>query len=106
MITLTLSFIALFIISITMLARANDLRIRAGFHWNLRLAGFVLAGFAPWGLILIDWVHGRTPTIFSTIFNLGLMLVFVTTPYLPPWWKWIWKGDESGHDRRESDRAQ
>lgn len=99
--------VCLLVVSATMLARANDLRWRKGLVWNARLIGFVFAGVAPWGLILFDWLSGHIPSLFEVLFFVGLMLVFVTTPYLPPWWKWIsgWHGaDEVKHtdDRRES----
>ena len=84
-----ISSICLAIISLTMLARANDLRWRKGLHWNARLTGFVLSGFAPAGVIPYEWITGSFPSFYETVFRFGLMLVFVTTPYLPPWWKWI-----------------
>lgn len=89
------STFALLIIAITMLARANDLRWKTGMKWNARLVGFILAGCAPIGIIgkelaLKDW-----PDPYVVLFRIGLMLVFLTTPYLPPWWKWISGKDES-----------
>jgi len=88
------SAISLFVISITMLARANDLRWRPGFKWNARLLGFVLTGCTPIGMIGMEYAHESWPTPYEAIFRFGLMLVFVTTPYLPPWWRWISGKDE------------
>jgi hypothetical protein len=90
-----ISTFALFIISITMLARANDLRWRPGMKWNARLLGFILAGCAPIGIVGYEWAKADWPSLYEAVFRVGLMLVFVTTPYLPPWWKWI-----SGKDDR------
>lgn len=83
------SSLSLLVIAATMLARANDLRWRKGLHWNARLVGFVLAGFAPVGIILHEGLTQHWPNVYEVFFRLGLTLVFLTTPYLPPWWKWI-----------------
>lgn len=92
-----ISTICLLVISATMLARANDLRWKAGLHWNTRLIGFIVSGFAPWGVIIFE----RTPGFYETLTRFGLMLVFITTPYLPPWWKWI--SGQDGSDPKFSD---
>lgn len=89
MFNFVLSCIALLVISATMLARANDLRWQKGLAWNARLVGFILAGFAPFGMMGIEFRSQAWPNFFEVLFRWGLMLVFVTTPYLPPWWKWI-----------------
>lgn len=83
------SIISLLIVSATMLARANDLRWRKGMHWNVRLVGFVMSGVAPFGIIGYDIVSNTVPSLYECLFRIGIALVFVTTPYLPPWWKWI-----------------
>lgn len=84
-----ISSIALGLISITMLARANDLRWRKGAVWNFRLLGFVFTGFAPFGIVGVELSTGNFPDVYETFFRVGLAFVFLTTPYLPPWWKWI-----------------
>jgi len=96
------NLVCLILIAATMLARGNDLRWKKGLHWNARLIGFIMAGFAPFGMAIFD----RHPSISLTLFMVGVTLVFLTTPYMPPWWKWITKGDESnyqGEERRGSD---
>lgn len=104
----TVSAIALLFIAVTMLARANDLRWRKGLVWNARLLGFILAGVMPFGMIGYEVLTQDWPTPYEVIFRFGLMLVFVTTPYLPPWWKWIsgFHGEPivESDDRRRSDR--
>lgn len=83
--------VLLVFISVTMLARANDLRRTCNNGWRCyaRIGGLALAGSAPLGMILSD----AFPFLF--LFVLGVALVFLTTPGLPPWWKYISKGDES-----------
>lgn len=93
MIFFVFSTIALVLISITMLCRANDLRWRAGWKWQIRLAGFVIVGAMPFGIIAVEWATHTWPSPYETAFRIGLFLVFVTTPHLPPWWKWI-SGEE------------
>lgn len=83
------STLSLTIISMTMLARANDLRWRKGLHWNIRLIGFVMAGVAPIGIVIYEFTMLQPPTPYNTIFRLGVAFVFLTTPYLPPWAKWV-----------------
>lgn len=84
-----ISIICLLIIAATMLARAHDLRWQKGWHWNFRLVGFILVGSGSIGVIGYDLWHGSRPNFYEIIFRFGLALVFVTTPYLPPWWQWI-----------------
>lgn len=86
---LCVSSFALLIVSITMLARANDLRWRKGWHWNFRLFGFILSGVAPVGVVGYNIAMREYPSVYEVLFHLGIMFVFLTTPYLPPWWKWI-----------------
>lgn len=83
------SAIAMIVIVITMLCRANDLRLRKGVKWYARLLGFILCGTTPIGVIGMEWVTGTWPSPYEVIFRIGLAMVFVTTPYLPPWWRWI-----------------
>lgn len=95
MTSFVISAIALFVISITMLARANDLRWRPGTKWQVRLIGFILSGCAPIGIIGTEWLTQELPSPYEVIFRVGLMFVFMTTPYLPPWWRWISGKDEA-----------
>lgn len=98
------SSLSLLFIAVTMLARGNDLRIRKGWHWYARLAGFMLSGVAPFGIIGYEWYAQAFPSFYEVMFRFGLSLVFFTTPYLPPYWKWIsgWTGEDILHsdDRR------
>lgn len=98
-----ISTFALLVIAVTMLARANDLRWRKGLHWNARLAGFALAGATPFGMIGHEWITREFPTVYECVFRVGLMLVFFTTPHLPPWWRFIGFFDPTAHDVHHSD---
>ena len=100
-----ISSFSLLVISITMLARANDLRWRKGAKWTARLFGFILSGTSPVGIVGGWFASGQIPIFYFMLFVIGQMLVFVTTPYLPPWWKWISGKDQSSphwsDDRRK-----
>lgn len=113
-----ISAIALALVSATMLARANDLGWRPGAVWHFRRLGFILAGFAPWGIVYSDFKSGgELLSLYEVLFRVGISFVFVTTPHLPPWWKWItgradidnplWADDRRGEPRfRSLDEAE
>lgn len=89
-----ISTAALLLISVTMLCRANDLRFRRGIAWNARLVGFMLSGCAPVGIVLTEFAARDWPGVYSVAFRVGLALVFLTSPHLPPWWRWVGKGEQ------------
>lgn len=89
MISYIVSTLALLVIAATMLCRANDLRWQREFKWQARLVGFILAGTMPIGVIGTEWYYADWPSPYEALFRVGLALVFLTTPYLPPWWRWI-----------------
>lgn len=97
MIWFLISAVSLAIIFVTMLCRANDLRWRSGWKWQVRLIGFIICGTTPIGVVWTEWVTGIWPSPYDAVFRLGLAFVFVTTPHLPPWWKWI-SGKEEAAD--------
>lgn len=88
-----MSALSLFVVFITMLCRANDLRWRSGLKWQVRLIGFVICGTMPVGVVLASGIVSP----WEALFHMGLMMVFVTTPHLPPWWRWI-SGQEDASD--------
>jgi hypothetical protein len=92
-----ISTFSLLIIAYTMLCRANDLRWRKGWNWNVRLIGFALCGAAPIGIIGTEFYFAAWPSPYEAFFRLGLVFVFVTTPHLPPWWPYI-SGKERAND--------
>lgn len=94
MLWMVVSTLSLLVIALTMLCRANDLRWRNGFKWQVRIVGFTLSGTMPIGVIGSQWYYHAWPSPYEALLYVGLACVFVTTPYLPPWWPWI-KGDEN-----------
>ena len=91
MLAYIISSISLFGVAIILLLRANDLRIqKRNMHWKVRMFGFVIAGTAPWAIMCLD----RSPTVYEAAFRFGLLLVFSTTPHLPPLWRFLWHGSD------------
>lgn len=90
-----ISTICLLLITVTMLCRANDLRFKRGVAWNARLLGFMLAGTAPLGIIGEEVFTRQWPDVYTVAFRVGLLLVFLTSPHLPPWWRWVGKGEHT-----------
>jgi hypothetical protein len=85
-----ISLIALLLISVTVLLRANDLGRIPGFKWHIRRLGFVLVGLAPLGIIVVGLIRHDYPNLYETLFRVGILLVLMTSPNLPPWWSWLW----------------
>lgn len=108
-----LSSCALGMVSIIMFFRCNDLGFRPGFFWMKRRIGFILVGTMPLAMLYSHAMRGaRDLTFFDTLFHVGLALVFMTTPYLPPFWQWLMRGVEHHEDtrgmprRRKTDRQE
>lgn len=97
MILYVVSSFCLVSISIIMLCRANDLRWRPGWNWQVRLGGFVMCGAMPLGIVAMEWTTRTYPTPYEVFFRVGLLAVFATTPHLPPLWRWI-SGQEKARD--------
>jgi len=97
-ISLIISVVALAFISLIMLLRGNDFRrrsVQAGRHVVfIRMIGFILAGFAPWGIVGWWFILGLFPSPFMTAFLVGVGCVFATTPNLPPLARFIYKGSD------------
>lgn len=85
-----LCIIPLLLISITMLGRANDLGTRPGKIWHIRRVGLILAGVMPWGMCFtIIRTDAIGVSFYDFLFWWGAAIVFMTSPFLPPWWKWM-----------------
>lgn len=82
------------VITLTMMMRANDQRVRKGLRWHMRLLGFVMAGCGTPAATVLTVVSPDYALPFLTISYVGIALVFMTTPGQKPWLKWLWKGDE------------
>lgn len=98
-------FIPLLILAITALVRANDIgRQRKGWNWVVRKIGLVLVGAASIAFLLEPIWIWNSPWIyrlgfFSLVF--GMALTWLTTPGMPPWWKYV-----SGFDMGEQQDAR
>lgn len=83
------------IIFLTALARMKDITA-LGKRWFFRRLGFLLAagGSLVLGAAPIMGYAGSFPSWRAVFLFWGVALVWLTTPYQPPWWKYIsgeWK---------------
>jgi hypothetical protein len=84
--TWSISFVALSVIIVTALARANDLQSSLkGFRWEVRRAGLL---FVCGGAFLI-LLQGGLPEWRDVFLYVGFAMTWFTTPHMPPWWKYI-----------------
>lgn len=99
--TYALSVPALLVILLTAFARVSDIGtgLTSAF-WNVRRMGLVLAGaYAVW-VLSVPLYGGQFPTWRNLIGMWGFALVWLTSPYLPPWQVYIWRrhdGDDYEH---------
>jgi hypothetical protein len=89
--TYLLSLPACVIILITALARLNDIKpAQSSARWHVRRAGLMLAGVAAMSFMTTPWT---SPPLFpswkAVMLMYGLALAWLTTPNMPPWWKYI-----------------
>lgn len=92
---------ALWVIGITAIARMNDIsRDKVGVFWVVRKVGLTLTllfavaqTVAPLIGSMQDW-----PTWRALAGIWGYALVLMTSPFLPPWYHYIWKsGPHTGN---------
>lgn len=101
------STLALGMVALIMFFRCNDLGWRPGVFWMKRRIGFILVGSMPIAVLYAHALNDAvTLTWFDTLFHVGLALVFMTTPYLPPFWEWLSKGHFSEPDPRGMPRRR
>lgn len=93
MIGFFISSVALLFIIVCLLARANDLRWKAGNVWRLRAIGLSIGGLAAFGVIGSELITHQWPTTYEMWFRIGIALTLVTTPNGIPFWKYIFKGE-------------
>jgi hypothetical protein len=102
-----LSSCALGLVSLIMFLRCNDLGFRPGFFWMKRRIGFILVGTMPIAILYTHAMRGAEDlTFFDTLFHIGMALVFMTTPYLPPFWEWLMRGVDAHEDSRGMPRRR
>lgn len=81
---------ALAIIGITAIVRLNDITA-VGKRWFVRRLGMILVGMSAVTLITapILGYAGSFPSWRSVLLYWGVALTWLTTPNMPPWWKYI-----------------
>ena len=85
-----LTVLCLIFIAVTMFFRVSDIRNKTGLLWRARMLGLCLTGVGSIGCVLYDWLlHSFTFSWSQRGLLFGLVLVFLTSPHLPPYWKWI-----------------
>ena len=97
MISTLVAIASILFVSVIMLLRCNDFRRKAHPltpHVAIRIVGFVLSGIAPWGVVAFWVLAGQTPSIFMTVFLLGIACVFYTSPNMPPFFVMLTQGSK------------
>lgn len=91
LITYCLSLPALAVIATTALARVNDIKKENdGWMWQLRRVGLTLVGTAAVvGVYSPITDPASFPTWKGLVLYYGFALTWLTTPNMPPWWKYI-----------------
>jgi hypothetical protein len=81
---------ALLIIAITALARMRDIT-DTGTRWLVRRLGMILAGTSALALLLGPLLNYQSmyPSWTQVCIYWGFALAWLTTPNMPPWWKYI-----------------
>lgn len=92
-----LCIIAAFLILITALARLNDIkRTQSGKRWWSRRLGLLFVTVSM-VMFIASYFTVEAP-YWSQIRQLlglwGFAITWITTPGMPPWWKWISRYDE------------
>lgn len=82
---------ALAIIIVTALARLDDIGLdKKTPNWQARRFGLILSGVGAVYLLAGPFSEEAVfPSWIAAMFAWGVALTWVTTPQLPPWWKYI-----------------
>lgn len=85
---------ALLVILITAIARVNDIqKDQVSKRWQVRRAGLsIIAGASA--VLMIAPFAGASLSWGTVALCWGFALTWLTTPEMPPWWRWI-----SGRDQ-------
>lgn len=90
LLTYLLTVPALLIISMTALARVNDLGMeQVAKRWQVRRLGLVMAAAGALMLALVPAFTGEWPSWRQVMFQWGVAFTWITTPHMPPWWRYI-----------------
>lgn len=96
-VTFTMSSFALAICAVTSLSRLNDLLPeQSSKRWQARRVGLIMVGAASIGLLVepvLVWMDGIRmvdfPSWREVMLRWGFALVWITTPHMPPWWRYV-----------------
>lgn len=90
------SFLPLLVLAVTAIARVNDIgKDKVETRWHIRRMGLsVVAGASVIALLGPGVGLAAYPTWETVGMYWGFALTWLTTPEMPPWWKWI-SGNES-----------
>lgn len=96
-VTFWISGVALMVTAITSLSRLNDLLPeQVSKRWQARRVGLIMCGAAAIGLLvepLLVWAQGIPmvdfPSWREVMMRWGFALVWITTPHMPPWWRYV-----------------
>lgn len=98
------------IIMITAMARLRDIQ-HMGKRWQLRRLGLIFVGSGAL-VFCIDPFVGRLemfPSWKTTLLSWGFALSWLTTPNMPPWWRYIsgeYKSTYRGVETNESNKPR
>lgn len=92
-----LCIIAAFLILITAVARLNDIKkVQSSKRWWTRRLGLLFISVSM-VMFIASYFTTATPywnDICQLLGLWGFALTWITTPGMPPWWKWISRYDE------------
>lgn len=82
---------ALAVLAITSLARLNDLgKEFSSLRWQVRRVGLILTGMGAITFLAIPFAKNPAyPTWIGSMVAWGFAMAWLTTPYMPPWHKYI-----------------
>lgn len=97
LLTTVLSTIPLLGIAATALARVNDIgQGKNSKRWQVRRVGLTMAGVGALALCTAPIMGLDGPPLWKdVVFKWGIFLTWLTTPHMPPWWKYITHKDVS-----------
>ena len=92
-----ISVIPLAVLAVTAVARVNDISPeKLETRWHVRRAGLSIVAAAAVALILSPGTY--TASWKDVALYAGMAMTWVTTPQMPPWWKYITKGEDDAGD--------
>lgn len=101
LVTYLLSMPALVIVAMTALARVNDITIeQTATRWQVRRLGLVMAAAGALMLAIVPVFTGEWPTWRQVMFHWGVGFTWITTPHMPPWWRYITGQYRTLHDAK------